>query len=119
MGKVCGNIFGGDVGKIAIDNTVGSKDKVHEANEAKRDLSKLINAEWDELIEFFTDRQTKFNETLMEYEDCEKLLYFVANKDDEKVHIFIRKLVRDKRFNSIIGGTNEKTKRIIKLLQKA
>lgn len=118
VGKVCGNIFGGDIEKFSINNTNRGKDKVNEVNEEKSDLSKLTNAEWDELVEFFIGRQIRFAETSIEYEDCEKLLGFAKNKDDEKVHVFIRKLVRDKRLDIIIG-TGEKAKRIIEILRKA
>lgn len=102
VGKVCDNIFNGNVGNIAAGEDVNIK--------INSTQGKLTDEDWNTLQTFLETRIETFSTDSESYGDCRVLLGYTEKRQEAKMKDFIRNLVQEKKLRSIfVAGVDSDT----------
>lgn len=100
VGKVCDNIFNGNVGNIAAGENI-------HINSAQGNLTE---EDWNTLQTFLEARIENFDTDSESYGDCRILLEYTERKQEARMKDLIKKLIQEKKLRSIfVSGVDSDT----------
>lgn len=110
VGKVCDNIFNGNVGNIAAGEDI-------HINSIQ---STLTDEDWDNLYTFLQERIKTFDTKSESYGNCRILIGYIQKKEDMKLKEFLKELSEEKKLQYIfsVGVDRSKLEKIKEIIRK-